>query len=232
MEQQSKGFIYGVGNNILYLKSAKLSASSVKDYYPDANITIAVPQSMVDDECYEIFDNVISDQYVPDSERTKLWALSKTPYDLTMYLDADTICVSEEIQTVWDQIEDNDILFTLIRKYNSNPRGFLDDPNYKYHGGVFLYNKKCIPMMAEWWDRWQAARTTWDYPHTPNFRNWDQYFLYYILTHTKHGLKVGIFKEDARWNFVNGYLAFELNGKPPIINHFTLDRSGSKGITL
>lgn len=232
MKYPTKGFIYGVGYKDVYLKSAKLSAGSVKDYYPDANITLVVPQSMVDDECYEIFDNVICDEHVPDSKRTKLWALSKTPYDLTMYLDADTVCVSEEIQTVWDQIKDNDIVFTLIRKYNSNPRGYLDDPEYKYHGGVFLYNRNCIPMMAEWWDRWLGARTEWNYPHTPNFRIWDQYFLYYILAHTKHGLKVGVFEEDARWNFVNGYLMFELAGKQPIINHFTINDEQDGAIIL
>lgn len=222
-DELTKGFIYGVGLNAVYLKSAKMSANSVRDYYPDAKITLVVPQSMVDEECYRIFDTVIADEHVPNTERTKLWALAKTPYDLTMYLDADTLCASEEIQTVWDQIKDNDIVFTLIRKYNSNPRGFLDDPEYKYHGGVFLYNRKCISMMAEWWDRWLGARTEWNYPHTPNFRHWDQYFLYYILTHTKHGLKVGVFEEDARWNFVAGYLNFELGGKAPIINHYTID---------
>lgn len=232
MEYPTKGFIYGVGKHDVYLKSAKISACTVKDYYPDANITLVVPRTMVDKECFEIFDRVICDDSVPNTERTKLWALAKTPYDLTMYLDADTFCVSEEIRDVWDQIEDNDILFTLIREYNSNPRGFLDDPNYKYHGGVFLYNRNCISMMAEWWDRWLAARTEWNYPHTPNFRHWDQYFLYYILTHTQHNLKVGVFKEDARWNFVSGYLQFELAGKQPIICHCTIDREKTGELIL
>jgi hypothetical protein len=220
----SKGFIYGVGAQDSFLKAAKMSALSVKDHYPEANITLCAPPRMVDAECKEIFDNIISNEHTPDSIRTKLWALARTPYDLTMYLDADTQCMSEEISTVWDQIEDHDIMFTKIRLYNSNPRGVVDDPDYQYHGGVFLYNRKCIPMMAEWWDRWQRGQTEWDYPYTANFRHWDQFYLYYILKFTDHGLNVGVFKDDARWNNVAGYLSFELQGKPEIIRHCTIGR--------
>lgn len=227
----SKGFLYGVGADEVYLKSAKMSASSIRDNYPDANITLCAPERMIDPECREIFDNIITGPYVPDSTRTKLWALAKTPYDLTMYMDADTVCVSEEIQTCWDQIKDNDIVFTLIRKYNSNPRGLVPDPDYRYHGGVFLYNRNAIPMMVEWWDRWSRGQTEWDYPYTANFRVWDQFYLYYILKYTNPGLKIGVFEEDARWNYVVGYLEFELRGKPAIIQHFTIN-SKSKDIVL
>lgn len=225
---ERKGFIYGVGKNQLFLRSAKISAQSVKDYYPEANITLCAPAHMIDGECEEIFDNIISNQYVPDSIRTKLWALSKTPYDLTMYLDADTQCMSEEIQTCWNQIKDNDIIFTKIREYNSNPKGYLNDPDYKYHGGVFMYNRKCIPMMVEWWDRWQRGQSEWDYNYTTNFRHWDQFYLYYILKYTDHKLKVGVFDEDARWNAVVGYLKSELMGKPEIIRHHTINQDPEK----
>lgn len=219
-----KGFLYGVGADDVFLKSAKMSASSVKDYYPDAHITLCAPERMIDAECREIFDHIITGPNVPDSARTKLWALSKTPYDLTMYMDADTLCMSEEISTCWDQIGDHDMLFTLIRKYNSNPHGYVPDEDYKYHGGVFLYTRKAIPLMTEWWDRWSRGQTEWNYPYTANYRVWDQFYLYYLLKFTDHGLNVGVFKEDARWNFVVGYLEFELGGKPAIIRHCTIDK--------
>lgn len=218
------GFLYGVGANDVFLKSAKISASSVKDYFPDAHITLCAPERMIDHQCREIFDHIITGPNVPDSERTKLWALSKTPYEQTMYMDADTVCVSDEIQKCFSQLKDRDMLFTLIRKYNSNPRGFVHDSDYKYHGGVFLYNRKAIPLMTQWWDRWSRGQTEWDYPYTPNYRVWDQFYLYYLLKYTDHGLNVGVFEEDARWNFVTGYLEFELAGKPAIIRHFTIDR--------
>jgi hypothetical protein len=218
------GFLYGVGADDVFLKSAKMSASSIKDYYPDAHITLCAPERMVDHQCREIFDRIITGPNVPDSARTKLWALSKTPYDTTMYMDADTMCVSEDIKECFDQLKDNDMLFTLIRKYNSNPRGFVHDVDYKYHGGVFLYNRKSIPLMTEWWDSWSRGQTEWNYPYTVNYRVWDQFYLYYLLKYTDHGLKVGVFEDDARWNYVVGYLEFELAGKPAIIRHCTIDQ--------
>jgi len=225
----NNGFIYGVGANTVFLKAAKMSAASLRDYYPDANITLCVPERMVDYECAEIFNNVLTGPHVPDSERTKLWALSKTPYDTTMYLDADTMVVSDEIQTCWDQLGDNDLLFTLIRKYNSNPKGLVtsDSYDYKYHGGVFLYNRTAIPLMSEWWDRWSRGQTHWEYNYPKHLRQWDQFYLYYIMNYTKHGLNVGVFKDDARWNYVAGYMRSELDGKSPIITHSTIGRDST-----
>lgn len=219
----TKGFIYGVGANSIFLKTAKMSAYTLRDHYPEANITLVAPARMIDDECRELFDNIICDEYVPDSVRTKLWALSKTPYDLTMYLDADTLIMSEEIASCFDQLGENDILFTRIRLYNSNPKGIVPSKDYQYHGGVFLYNRKCIPMMVEWWDRWQQGNANWDYEYNIELRSWDQFYLYYILKYTDHGLKVGFFEDDARWNFVVGYLRSELNGKSEIIRHCTIN---------
>ncbi len=222
----SNGFIYGVGANTVFMKSAKLSAASLRDYYPDANITLCAPERMVDYECKELFDHIVTGPHVPDCQRTKLWALSKTPYDLTMYLDADTMVESTEISTVWDQIEDNDMVFTLIRNYNSNPKGVVksDVYNYKYHGGVFLYNRKAIPLTVEWWDRWERGQTRWEYDYPSHLGDWDQFYLYYILNYTNHGLNIGVFKDDARWNYVSGYMRFELAGKAPIITHSTVGR--------
>lgn len=227
MDKPNNGFIYGVGGSPVYLKAAKMSAYSLRDYYPDAQITLCAPPRLIDDECKELFDNVISDQYTPDSIRTKLYALSKTPYDLTMYLDADTMVMSDEITTCFDQLGDRDIIFTKIRPYNSNPNGLVLDADYQHHGGVFLYNRKCIQMMSLWWDLWEKGNTTWDYDYDRKFSKWDQFYLYYILKYTRHGLNVGFFNEDARWNFVAGYLKSELGGKAEIIRHCTIGQSGN-----
>jgi hypothetical protein len=223
-----KGFIYGVGQKDAFLKSALLSAESVKDYYPEAHITLCAPKKMVSYKCKQVFDNIICDDTVPDSVRTKLWALSHTPYDITMYLDADTICLSEEIQTAFDLLDQQqkDILFTRIRLYNSNRKGIIPHPEFKYHGGVFLYNRKCIPFMIEWWERWQRGQLEWEYnDFSSKLRCWDQFYLFYMITFTQHGLSIGEFPEDVRWNFVNGYFRAELRGKQEIIRHNTIKRN-------
>ena len=137
--------------------------------------------------------------------------------------------VSEEIQTIFDQLKDYDIIFTKIRPYNSNPKGYLDDPRYQYHGGVFVYrkNSNTIRFMEQWWDRWVNARPVNvfkdHYPDYPiKMKEWDQFYLFYLIHVTQHGLSIGFFENDARWNFVRGYLRSELNNLPPIIEHYTI----------
>lgn len=228
-QRHDRGFIYVASVNKKYLSSACLSAGSLREHYPTANITLFTTDDLIDDT-FDIsaFDNVITDG-VPKDRRAKLWALSRTPYKTTAYLDADTLITSEEISTIFDQLGDNDIIFTKIRPYNSNPKGYLDDPGYVYHGGVFVYND--LPAMDEfmnqWWVLWSTTRfkdvfaTT--YPQFPDrMKEWDQFYLYYLINHTEHNLKIGFFENDARWNFVAGYRKSELNGLSTIIEHYTL----------
>lgn len=223
MEQTAKknGFIYVATLHKQYVEAAKNSAFSLKENFPEAHITLFTNKSVVDVECYEIFDNVVTDN-VPEDVRGKLWALSRTPYDTTMYIDSDTIINSSEISTCFDVLGDNDIMFTLIRPYNSNLVGFLDDPDFKYHGGVFVYNRKCIRFMKEWWDRWVRGAREWNYPYPNRMKKWDQFYLFYLTKHTNHGLKIGVFPNDARWNYVLGYVKEELGDTEPIITHYTI----------
>lgn len=222
--ESKNGFIYVATLRREFLNSAKNSAFSLKEHWPEANVTLFTNDTIVDEECYEIFDQVIIDK-VPYDPRAKLWALAHTPYDVTMYIDADTMIEHSDIQKTFEQIYDNDIVFTTIRPYNSNVAGFLDDPDFLYHGGVFLFTKKCIPFMKQWWDLWKKGQAgPWDYHYPLRMRKWDQFYLFYLLKHTNHGLKVGIFSDQARWNFVMGYVKSELRGKDPIITHFTIGR--------
>lgn len=225
---QSKGFVYIATRNVKYLYSALISAQTIKDFHPEASITLYTTPDLVIDEVFDVFDNVITEG-VPDDRRAKLWALSRTPYDITAYIDADTYIESEEIKTIFDQLGDNDMLFTKIRQYNSNPKGYLDDPGYIYHGGLCLYRKndKTMHFMQEWWRRWNETRSydvfSKEYPEFPErMKEWDQFYLFYLINRTNHGLKIGFFKDDARWNFVTGYLREELNGKCVIIKHHTI----------
>lgn len=220
--QLNNGVVYAASIDKKFTLAAKNSVFSLKEHFPSVNATLYVHADVVDQECYELFDNVVVDN-VPNDARAKLWALSQTPYDTTLYLDADTVIVDDEITTVFDQLDDQDIIFTLIRPYNSNPKGYLDDPRYKYHGGVFLYNRNCIKFMKQWWDRWcKGTQGAWNYEFPERMRNWDQFYLFYLINYTNHNLKIGTFPEDARWNFVSGYTNDELNGKSPIIQHYTI----------
>lgn len=222
MTNRVNGVIYAASMERKYTLAAKNSVFSLKEHFPSVHTTLYVESTIVDSECYELFDNVVTNN-VPNNPRAKLWALSQTPYEKTLYLDADTLIESDEVQTVFDQLHDNNIVFTLIRPYNSNPQGYLDDPEYKYHGGVFLYDRKCLKFMKRWWSAWLEGTTgTWTYKHDRRMRVWDQFYLYHLLNNTPHGLKVGLFPEEARWNFVAGYTKSELGDKDAIISHYTI----------
>lgn len=225
----SNGFLYAATVHRKYVTAACISAASIKDHFPSANITLYSTADLIDGQDVSMFDNVITDG-VPNDRRAKLWALSRTPYTTTAYIDADTLISSSEITSIFDQLGDRDIIFTKIRKYNSNLQGFIEDPEYIRHGGVFVYNNNpnTIDFMSKWWTLWIESRATGQfellYPEYPlRMGSWDQFFLFYIIKHTEHGLNLGFFDEDAKWNFVAGYRKEELNGKTPIIEHYTLN---------
>lgn len=223
---KDNGFLYVVSKQRRYVEAAKMSAASLKDHYPDAHITLCVPPYLRDKGCDDVFDHIISNKNVPDCTRTKLWGMVNTPYNNTLYLDADTVVESAEISTAFDQLGDNDILFTKIRLYNSNPTGVVKDSRYMHHGGIVLYKQTALPFISEWWDRWAQVnvyKQPWPYdPFPRSLAYWDQFFLFYMINHTNHGLKIDFFDEEARWNYIRGYLRSELKGKSPIIRHFTL----------
>ena len=226
--QLSNGFVYIATLERKYAMAACLSAASLKEHFPEAHITLFTTPDMIAGLDVSDFDSIVTDD-VPVDKRAKLWALSRTPYAITAYVDADTMIHSSEISNIFEQLGDDDIIFTRIRRYNSNMDGYLDDPEYTRHGGLFVYNNKpeTLKFMSDWWIRWTESRSkktfALTYPdHPVRMMHWDQFFLYYLIKYTNHGLNIGFFKEDARWNFVAGYRREELNGKTAIIEHYTL----------
>ena len=115
---KNNGFVYVASVNKQFYNAALHSAQSLLDFYPEAKITLFTHETWVCDEAREIFDQIITDG-VPNHIRAKLWALSKSPYDTTLYIDCDTTIQSEEISEVFDLLGDNDIIFTRNRPYNA-----------------------------------------------------------------------------------------------------------------
>lgn len=220
-----KGFVIIASLNEKFLTSATFCAESLKEYYPEASVTLFTEDAWIDDHLYNTFDNVIGG--APNNKRAKLWALDKTPYDLTVYLDADMEIMSEEVSTVFDKIDDDtDILLTKIRPYNAKitkfPGGELTD-----HCGFFMYksNQKTLQFMKQWWllyQKQQSGEWRWDTNLYPELlRPWDQWAYWWLQNKTEYAINRKYFEEDARWNFVNGYLKTEVN-KPIIIYHHTV----------
>jgi hypothetical protein len=215
------GFLIVASVTEEYVKAANFSGHTIHDYYPEAHVTLFVPEKLRPFVDETAFDLIVSED-VPNSVRTKLYALSKTPYNnLTVYVDADMECQHEDVATIWNEIgEEQDMLITKIRPYNGKISKWKNG-EMTLHGGFFMYRNKphVIEFMEKWYTDYLKQRAEpWPYAedeHPVDLKPWDQFTLWKLLNLDKMKLSVGIFKDDARWNFVHGYRSNET--KNPII---------------
>ncbi len=223
----NNGFLYVASLRKGYYRAAKNSAISLRDYYPEANITLFTHEDWVQEEDYDIFDNIITED-VPRHKRAKLWALDKTPYDLTLYVDCDTEIEHEDIKNVFDLIPDDvDILFTANRPYNAALTKLSETEEMTEHCGLFLYrnNEQTLKLMTSWWGEYiKQNEPGYDMLHYPeSAKQWDTFTMWRLLTYGNTGVRHARFPEpDARWNYISGYKEEELQGQPAVIYHYTL----------
>ena len=226
MNISDNGYLYVATVKKDYYEAAKTSAISLKEFYPEAKITLFTLPEWVEKEDYEIFENIAT--YGPNHVRTQLWALSRSPYEKTMYLDCDTYIQHEDISTAFDYLGDNDIIFTRNRPYNAKITKLNDTEEMIYHCGVFVYRKsKTQDLFDDWFDQYQyQISDSYDpSPYSERVRPWDTFTMWYLLNKTKYKdtIKVGDFPSpDARWNFCLGQKPEELDGQDVIITHYTI----------
>lgn len=221
------GFLIVASMKEEYVFSANFCAASIKDHYPSCHITLFVPEKLKSLVDCNYFDLIITDN-VPNHTRTKLYALSKTPYtNLTVYVDADMECRHEDIQNIWNEIpNETDVLITKIRPYNGKISKWANG-ELIHHCGFFMYrNKKhVLEFMEKWWENYlKQVKTAWPYDqkiHPIALQPWDQFTFWKMINIDKLRLNVSFFKDDARWNFVNGYYVTETK-KPVIFYHHTI----------
>jgi hypothetical protein len=225
----TQGVVLVASMSRAYYDAAIRCAVSIKDYAPDVNITLFTHASFVREADKHLFDNIVTN--IPVHIRAKLWALPKTPYDVTLYLDADMEVYSDEFVKVFDQLKDADMAFTNIRPHVSKDVVVKGTQKLKYHGGIFLYRKNDV--IDQWWDEYcvQFHSKTWPYEeegYSKQMRPWDQFTLWRLLKDNKD-IKVGHLggTDDYRWNYIHlydekGIDANGKRGKDPIIYHHTL----------
>jgi len=222
---QNNGFVIVASSKYVFYKSAILCAESLRDFYPDAHITFFTHKEWVDNDC-NVFDDIKTD--IPNNKRAKMWALARSPYNLTMYLDADIEVRDSEISNCFHLIPENfDILMTKIRPYAAAitefPGGMLT-----WHCGLFLFrkNQKMINFFQDWYNDYYQQQKDWTfdtdlYPKT--LQPWDTWTFWKLLHLDGYDekIRIGRFPEDARWNFHN--LRYnELEGKSIILYHNTI----------
>lgn len=124
----SKGYLYVATLSRAYYEAMVMSIESLKDEIPDAQVAVFTHQSWVEERHKPLFDHLFTP--VPIHCRTKLWALDKTPFDITMYVDADSFVESPELQEPLDLLEENpdvDVYMSENRPYNSKVVYFTED---------------------------------------------------------------------------------------------------------
>lgn len=238
-QPQNDGFVIVASKQRAFYLNALYLIESIKDYDPDAKTCLVVDEHISDDRV-SVSDHVIYTE-VPDDYRAKLWGMSKTPFDRTMYLDADMECAHEDVKYAFDQLGDNDMMFSELTEERDKTFENRHFPagSFRYNGGVCLYNSsnpKVIDFMYRWWELftlqynnqwWPTDPETgkWDlvnYGDRNEMRYWDQFTLWWLFNREEKwsDLKVGVFEDDLRWNWYSAYGKFGIRpeGEPVFVH--------------
>lgn len=236
-QEPTKGFMIVASTERNFYLYALNLIESIKDYYPEAQCALGVSPYLKDGR-ESVADYVFD---VGDTPREKLIGLTKTPYDLTCYIDADCEVQHEDIATVFDQLGDNDIVFSALteeREYCYAERKFPGG-EFTLCGANFVYdNRKPLvkEFMQDWkdiyWSQHPSYENTWwpkndkgewDFDLYPeSLRQWDQFTLWWLTNKVDKykELKYDVFEDDARWNWFALYIESKVPIKaPPIITH-------------
>ena len=114
---QTRGYLLVATVSKPFYDALVMCVESLKDEVPDAKVAVYTHEAWVTDEDRKLFDHLITP--VPVHVRTKLWALSRTPFDITCYLDVDGFVLSDEIEEVFDLLGDNDVVMSENRPNNA-----------------------------------------------------------------------------------------------------------------
>jgi len=219
------GYIIVASCNKAYYESAHQLIDSLFDNDPDAKIALFTHKEWFegDDRCDGLY--LVKD--CPKHKRAKLWALPQSPFDTTVYLDADAFVVHEDVTLMFD-LKDNDMMFTNIRSYSGAIDKFIGG-QMVLHGGAFTYDtKRCKKFLDEWWRLFQLQINNkwWPKGIEPKHRlnGWDQFPLWWLTENNYDDIKIGIYEDDARFNFIRNYKEDECEGEI-VVWHYTIPRT-------
>jgi hypothetical protein len=150
-EDMTKGVLY-YAQGAKYLREAEASAKSLKRHNPQILVCLKTT-----DKGYssKFFDNIDVIEPLDHHFKTKVLALSQSPFDLTLFLDSDTK-VLKPVPELFDFLHTYDMgvaYLPLCEWPAGAPPVFLDYVDLsKYNTGVILYkgNDKVKQFMKQW----------------------------------------------------------------------------------
>lgn len=211
----TKGYLVVASLKFEFYELAINLIHSIKDFDEDAKVCFVTEERFCDGR-ESVADHLI---HCYDYGREKLTALSKTPFDITMYIDADCEVQHEDISTAFDMLDGHDLMFTPLTEeradYFKNSK--WDHGRLEVNGGVFVYdirNSIVQDFMKDWnhYYRMQRVKQWWpdmkdgrpDYSkHPAHLEEWDQFTLWWLLNHNPKykNIKLKFFDEEVRWNW-------------------------------
>jgi len=240
--QPSKGYLSVATKKQNYYTYAINLIESVKDYYPDAEYCLVTDEEFLDGR-ESIADHLIlTEDEAIGNYRAKMWGMTRSPFDQTMYLDADMTCEHEDIEFVFDDLRDRDMVFHELSKERERfyaVKYFTYEgkqEHMKLCGGVCLYNsaKPIVrEFMNDWWEYYYKQKWGGWMPEGFNKEEWaknlrvfDQTTLWWLTEKEDKykDLNIGYFDDDIRWNYFSQYQYEALtskSGKPPVLRHFS-----------
>ena len=238
---ENNGYLIVASKKPAFYSMAINLAESIKDYYPEAKICLVTEERFLDVRAKNVADHII---LCDDHYRAKIWGMAQTPFDKTFYIDADCEVVHEDIATVFDQLGDDDMKFTYLgddRKYIFVELYFGPNENrnrMELCGACCLYDwRKPIvkEFITDWYDlfcrQWNNSwwplndNGGWDEINYPrSLKVWDQFTLWWLTKKDDKykDVKIGVFEDDARWNWYMGYDREKTKiQNPEIIQHYS-----------
>ena len=176
----NRGYLLVASLSKPFYDAGVMAIQSLKDEVPDAKVAFFTHEEFVEDEHRHLFDHLYTG--IPVHCRAKLWALPRTPFDTTVYLDCDTYVVSPEVEEVFDHLEDkgSDVVMSENRPYNAKVVYFTHDDQvgpgipgkelnhaneehlklfrdgkahkFRWHCGMFAYHKN--ERTQKLWEQW------------------------------------------------------------------------------
>lgn len=224
-----RGYIYVASCNPLYYELALRSAQSLKDYDPNSNITLFTHADWVDDRCSNVFDEVRVG--IPNFIRAKMWCMARTPYDVTIYNDCDSLIKNKKISEMHDQLKDHDMMFGTNLAYTVSKieLAYIDKKrtiSVTHHGSMCLYKKtnSTLNFHQRWYDDYiTQCYTDWPYEDWSYelWKKFDMFTLWKIINNYNGDYKdfseLNIGLLSRRWNGTIYDCKKDLDGPPVIV---------------
>jgi len=239
-KELTKGFVFAASRHPAFYYSAMNLMDSIRDYWPEdqpePKFALFTEEWMVDHRIEDV-DYV---QYVGNHIREKLYAMANSPWDITFYMDADGVVEHEDIATVFDLLEDDDMKMVRLERdpismgvfkevYFDTPEG--ERAELDLCGGVCLY-RSCDPLVRQFMYDWnhmyrEQENGQWnDRGYSKSILRWDQFTLWYLTNRVEKykDMKIGKFEDNYRWNWFTSFRYNEdgthrLVKDPPIFLH-------------